>query len=335
MSQYGRVAGRRNAGGETRFKARAGALTLFYLCSPMDREVLLALLAEATTGAAVIEEELELPSEKAQIDSVFGDRYMIEPADPDLRPDEVDENTPMQPTPAGREVPFVAATLQRWLRRGPSGPIPLDDEAAGVVVPLITGWCSMATHVLAAGPLSAEEAREALQVLPLDLVEALVETMEEAGHVEALAAPDGDGAPRWAVTDWLRMGVAPLAAAARMELRHPPGDTAPISALDVEAAFKLALPLLRLPRRLGGTCALTVELDDGVLGSPSSVTARVEGRRVVSVAAGREEDVDAWAAGPAGAWLDAVIDRDTSGIETSGDERLAGSLLKALNRKLF
>jgi len=33
--------------------------------------------------------------------------------------------------------------------------------------------------------------------------------------------------------------------------------------------------------------------------------------------------------------LDAVIDRDTSGIETGGDPRLAGAVLKALNRKLF
>jgi hypothetical protein len=317
------------------FRARAGALTLFYLCSPLDREMLLALLAEATTGAEVIEEELKLPSAAAQIDSVFADRYLVEPADPDLDPDEVDENTLMQPTPAGREVPFVATTLQRWLRRCPSGPMLLDDESAGVVLPLITGWGAMVTHALAAEPLTAEEACEALQVLPLDLVEGLIETMEEAGHVEALPASGEDGSPRYAATDWLRMGVAPLAAAARMELRHPLGDTAPISALDVEAAFRLTLPLLKLPRGLDGACALTVELDEGVLGSPISVTARIEGRRVVSVVAGRDESADAWAAGASGAWLDAVIDRDTSGIETGGDPRLAGAVLKALNRKLF
>lgn len=329
------AAGEASGEGKVGFRARAGALTLFYICSPVDRETLLTLLAEATTGAQAMEEEIELPSEKAQIDSVLADRYMVEPADPDLDPDDVDENTPMQPTPAGREIPFVAATLQRWLRRCPSGPIRLDDDSAGVVLPLITGWGSSVTHTLAGGPLSAEEACEALQVMPLDLVEALIETMEEAGHVEALPAVDGDGGPYYAVTDWLRMGIAPLTAAARMEHRHPPGDTAPISALDVEAAFKLTLPLLRLPRGLSGACALTVELDEGVLGSPISVTARIEGRRVVSVAAGREENADAWAAGAAGAWLDAVIDRDTSGIETGGDPRLAGAVLKALNRKLF
>jgi hypothetical protein len=329
------VAGEASGDGKVGFRARAGALTLFYLCSPLDREMLLALFAEATTGARVTDGSIALPSEKAQIDSVFADRYLIEPADPNLDPDDVDAHTPMQPTPAGREVPFVATTLQRWLRRCPSGPMLLDDDAAGAVLPLITGWGSAVTHTLAGGPLSTAEACEALQVLPLDLVEALIEGLEEAGQVEALPATGDDGDPCYAVTDWLRMGIAPLAAAARMEQRHPPGDTAPISTLDVEAAFKLTLPLLKLPRGLDGACALTVELEEGVLGSPSSVTARIEERRVVSVAAEREEDADAWATGPAAAWLDAVIDRDTSGIETGGDPRLAGAMLKALNRKLF
>ncbi len=329
------AAGEASGDGKVGFKARAGALTLFYVCSPLDRETLLTLLAEATTGAQVMEEEIELPSEKAQIDSVFADRYMIEPADPNLGPDEVDENTLMQPTPAGREVPFVAATLQRWLRRCPSGPIPLNDDAAGVVLPLITGWCSSVTHTLAGGPLSAEEACEALQVLPLDLVEALIETMGEAGHVEALPAVDGDGGPYYAVTDWLRMGIAPLAASARMELRHPHGDTAPIAAADVVAALQLTLPLLRTSRGLSGACALSVELDEGVLGSPAGVTARIEQRRVVACEPGTDPQADAWVAGSTAAWLDAVIDRDTGRLETGGDERLAGALLKGLHKKLF
>jgi len=45
-----------------------------------------------------------------------------------------------------------------------------------------------------------------------------------------------------------------------MEMRFPPGDTAPIAALDVEAAFQLTLPLLKLPRRFRGACSLAVEL---------------------------------------------------------------------------
>lgn len=117
---------------------RARALTLFYLCSPLDRETLLALLAEATTGARVMERELELPSEWEQIQSVFNDTYLLEPADPSLSPHEVDDDTMRKATPAGREVPFVAATLQRWLLKRPSGPMPLDDAAAEVVLPLIT-----------------------------------------------------------------------------------------------------------------------------------------------------------------------------------------------------
>lgn len=101
--------------GEGGFKARAGALTLFYLASPMDRGTLLKLLAEATTGAQVVE---------------------------------------------------------------------------------------MVTHALAAGPLTAVETQEAIQVLDLETVEARLEAMEEAGQLETLPGPDGE--PRYAVTEWLR-----------------------------------------------------------------------------------------------------------------------------------
>ena len=120
-----------------------------------------------------------------------------------------------------------------------------------------------------------------------------------------------------------------------MELRHPREDTAPIAAADVVAALRLALPLLRMSRGLSGACALSVELDEGVLGSPAAVTARIEQRRVVACEPGADPQAAAWVAGSTAAWLDAVIERDTGQIETGGDKRLAGALLKGLHKKLF
>lgn len=320
-------------GGEGTFKARAGALTLFYLSSPLNRGVLLAMLAEATTGAEVLD-EIELPTEAAAIADVFSDSYLVEPADPNLGPGSpVDEDTPMQPTPAGREVPFVGATLRRWLAECPAGPVGLSGEAGPVVAPLLTGWCSTVVHELAAGPRTASEIHAVIQTLDLDTIEARIESMEEAGHLEAVAGEQGE--PRYAVTDWLRAGIAPLAAAARMELRHPPGDTAPIAARDVEAAFLLTLPLLELPRELSGTCSLAVDLDEGVIGSPTGVTVRIEEGRVASCETRLAQDVDAWAAAPASAWLDAVIDGDTRQIRSSGRHRIATALLRALHERLF
>jgi DNA-binding HxlR family transcriptional regulator len=320
------------AGADGGFRARAGTLTLFYLCSPLDHATLLALLAEAATGIPVVD-EIELPNEKAQIDNVFADRYLVEPADPDLDPDDVDENTPMQPTPAGREVPFVGAIVQRWLHECPSGPFEMDDEAGEVLAPLITGWGSTVTHALAAGPLTAAQTREAVGVLPLKIVEERLEMMEEAGQVEAV--PGDNGEVRYAVTDWLRASIAPLAAAARMEHRFPPGDTAPISARDVEAAFQLSLPLVELPGEMSGTVSLAVDLDEGVLGSPAGVTVRVEEGRIASCETGLESEVDAWAAAPAPDWLDTVIEPGVVEVRSGGDTELARALLDGLHEALF
>jgi hypothetical protein len=317
------------------FNARAGALTLFYLASPMDRGTLLTLLAEATTGAEVLD-ELEAPdvNDLDTIVALFNDPYMLEPADPDHPPGApIGPDTMMQPTPAGREMHFVGIVLERWLASCPEGPVELGPDSGPVLAPLLTGWCSMVTHALAAGPLTAAETQEAIQVLDLDTVEARIEAMEEAGQLTALPGPDGE--PRYAVTGWLRAGIAPLAAAARVELRHPPGDTAAIAALDVEAAFLLTLPLLRLPVELSGSCSMAVELDEGVAGSPAGVTARVENGLVVSCERRLDEDADAWATGSAGDWLDTLIEAGAKRVRSGGERALARRLLYELHKALF
>jgi hypothetical protein len=230
-------------------------------------------------------------------------------------------------------VPFVGATLQRWLSECPDGPVELGEEAGPVLAPLLTGWCSMVTHALAAAPLTAEETYEVVQVLERDVIEARIEAMEEAGHLEAVSGQDGE--TRYAATEWLRTGIAPLAVAARMEHRYPPGDTAPIAARDVEAAFHLSLPLIELPEELSGTCSLAVDLDEGVPGSPAGVTVRVEEGRVASCETGIELEVDAWAAASAPNWLDTVIEPGVVHVRTGGNRDLAHRLLDELHEALF
>jgi hypothetical protein len=321
--------------GEGAFKARAGALTLLYLVSPMQRSLLRALLAEAATGAELVDSlEVPQPDDPAYLE-IITDPYLVEPADPDREPSEpVGPDTMLRPTPAGREVPFVSDVLQRWLARRPAGPLELGPDAGPVLWPLISGWASTVTHVFAAGPLTAEEACEAIQVLDLDTVEVRIASLTEAGQLEALPV-GADEEERFAVTDWLRLGIAPLAAAARLELRHPPGDTAPIAAFDVEAAFLLTLPLLELPAELSGSCSLAVELDEGVAGSPAAVTAQIEGGRVVSCEVGFDEHADAWASASAAQWLDTVIEADIKLVRCGGDRALAAPVLYALHRALF
>jgi hypothetical protein len=155
--------------------------------------------------------------------------------------------------------------------------------------------------------------------------------MQDAGQVEA--CPDeGEGAV-YAVTDWLRAGIAPLAVAARLERRDPKEGMAPLESLDVEAGFLLTLPLLELPRELSGTCRLGVNLEDGE--GLAGVTVRIEEGRIASCAMGLDGEADAWAVAFAGDWLDTVIEPDAKRVRTGGDRWLARALLDALHGTLF
>jgi hypothetical protein len=320
--------------GEGDFKARAGALTLIYLASPMKRSILLALLAEATTGVDLMD-GIELPDPNDPVDlEVIADPYLVEPTDPDLGPDDpIGWDTTLRASPAGVELLFVGFALERWLNSCPAGALMLGPEAGPALSALLGGWCSTVMHALAARPRTVAEATEAVGTLGYDHVEDCIDEMENAGQVELL--PGHGGEERFAVTEWLRMAIAPLGAAARMEYRHPPGDTAPIAALDVEAAFQLSLPLLELPKELSGSCSLAVDLEEGVIPSPAGVTARVEKGRVVSCEAGLDEEADALASAPAADWLDTVIDPDAKLVSSSGERQLARRLLYELHETLF
>jgi hypothetical protein len=322
--------------GEGAFRARAGALTLLYLAIPMERRTLLAMLAEAATGANVIDEtDVPDPDDPLPLE-IIADPYLVEPADPDVDPDAIDENTMLRPSQAGRELLFVSSILERWLRSCPDGPLELGPDAAPALSALLNSWSSTVIHTLAASPLTAEETTETIAILDQDTIEERIQELLDAGLIDALETEEeDDDDERFGVTEWLRTAIAPLAAAARQELRHPLEDTAPISALDVQAAFLLTLPLIDLPPQLSGTCSLAVDLEDGVAESPTGVTVQIDNGRLVACDVGLEESVDGWASAPASAWLDTVIDKDTSQVRSGGNQMLAGALLHGLHERLF
>jgi hypothetical protein len=319
--------------GEGAFRARAGALTLLYLAIPMQRSLLLAMLAEAATGASVVDDaDVPDPDDPVPLE-IIADPYLVEPADPDIDPAAIDENTLLRPSPAGRDLLFVSEVLERWLRECPAGPLALGPDAAPALSALLNGWSSSVVHALAARPATIDEIDEEVGVLDRETVAERVEELLDSALVVALGE-EGDG-ERYGATEWLRLAIAPLAAAARQELRHPLEDTAPIAALDVQAAFLLTLPLVELPEELSGSCSLVVELDEGVAGSPTGVAALVEQGRLVSCEVRLDDDADAWAAAPASTWLDTVIELDTQMVRVGGNSRLAAGLFHGLHGALF
>jgi hypothetical protein len=104
--------------------------------------------------------------------------------------------------------------------------------------------------------------------------------------------------------------------------------------LDVETAFLLSLPLVRLSRSVNGECRLAVEVPSTSDGLTSVLVRAVDGTLEVD-GDGVPGDAAAWATGSVAAWFAAVIDADPANLELGGDVGFARALLDALRLTLF
>jgi DNA-binding transcriptional ArsR family regulator len=233
----------------------------------------------------------------------------------------------------GREALFVAFTVERWLQNAPHEPVAFDSpEAEGTVAALAEGWSATVVHMLAREPMTLSELEAAIEGLDRRAVSRHLEAMQGTRQIEAFAE---GGEAIYALTDWARAGIAPLIASARLERRNPMEGMAPIDALDVDAGFRLSLPLLALPKELSGLCRLGLNLDEDERSAMTGVTALIEEGRVVSCRDGLNAGANAWAAGTAADWLDTVIEPEAKRVRTGGDRWLSAALLGNLHKTLF
>jgi len=243
-------------------------------------------------------------------------------------------------SPAGEELLFVADTLDRWLAAAPNGPLtPDSEEAKGAIKALAGGWGSTLMRVLAAQPYSLAELDSMIPEVAYPSLERRLAKMRATRQVTPAPGP-GRGTP-YAVTDWLRRSIAPLCAAGRCELRHMRGIAVPISSIEVEAAFLLALPLAPLPPALHGNCMLAVHTGKGDPASDprrglSGVIVEVQRGKIVCCAAQVDERPRSWALGTPESWLEAVIEGDLEGLRFGGTRpRLPAALVHGLHLALF
>jgi hypothetical protein len=293
------------------FRPRAGALSIVFLYDKDDPEEMVAGLAEIATG-------VRIPP--------------APPEEPEEDEGELDPDATVGITPAGVEWLNLMGIFTSWLRQCPAGAMNFERVAYPSIDALLGGWASAATHAFAAEPLTIPEACERVGILPLEAIAERVGAMEEQGLLEAL--PRG-AEPRYAPSDWMRRAVAPIVAAMRMDLRHPRAPVAPIAVADVEAVFRLALPLLRLPADAEGSCALAMQLEPEVSEDPVGVTVQVEEGRVASLELGIDAGAGALASAAAPDWLETLIEIGVDRVETSGEGPLAGLLVEGLHETLF
>ena len=233
-------------------------------------------------------------------------------------------------TPAGHALLGVGALLQDWLSAAPGSPILLGSAAAkSAIRALVEGWSTNIVRAVATRPLALTELDQLIPKVNYPSLERRLGAMRLASLVEPQPG-NGRGTP-YAVSTWLREAVVPLAAAAAWEWKYLREVARPIGRLDVEAAFLLAIPLMKLPSDLTGRCRLAVELKSGPSPSFAGVLVCIEEGEVVSCSSHLDGEAKGWAAGSPIAWLRQMGDHPRTQLERGGDARLAGAVVDALH----
>jgi len=242
-------------------------------------------------------------------------------------------------TPAGMGVLAVAELVEAWLARAPQGPIPLGSEPAkGAIRSLVGGWGSTILRALAAEPCSLTELDSAIPDLSYPALERRLSGMRAARQVEARPSAVGTAKP-YAVTEWTRQAVGPLVAAGRCECQHFSEDAEPLTSVDVEAAFLLAVPLVEAESSHTGSCLFAVDTDDQEEDEPSNrlagVHVEVENGYVASCISKIEQNPQAWALGAVESWVEAILDGRIESLRLGGhDQDFVQGLIEGLHGAL-
>jgi hypothetical protein len=327
-------------------------LTLMFVGGSLSREGLLALLERSLQGGLLgpvdpdlleeayrpedyeelEEDELEEEDEDyEEEDEDTGD--LLEVLPPVLRQSQgqIGPHTRMQTSSKGEEFLFVAHSMERWLGNRPEGPLELGSEAGDPLSALVCCWSATVTHALAPEALTLAELDRAVGILDAETVEEHLEAMLRCGLARALP---GSGETRYALSDWGREGISPIVAAVRYECHYPEADVLAPDVFDAEAAFAMALPLVRLAPELRGACRLGVRItgEETLL---AGATVEVDRGAVLTSSPLLDQDPDTWATGTPLEWCETVVDPATAKLAAGGDEALTGALVEALHEALF
>lgn len=237
-------------------------------------------------------------------------------------------------TECGLELLEVAGLLAIWLAIAPEGRIELGSaEAKHAIKALAHGWSSSIVRALAARPLSLTELDSIISSLTYPSLERRLLAMRQLGLLDAVSG--GGRSTPYALTDWLRRAIVPLAAAARWEHRHFPEEAVPPTSQDIEAAFLMSLPLMSLPKELSGSCRVAVRRVHRATSNLTGALVEVRNGVLRSCTTRLEGAPSSWAVGSTTAWFAAVTSGDPQLLELGGDPRLAAEVVEQMHGALF
>jgi DNA-binding HxlR family transcriptional regulator len=310
---------------------RAGGRTLTLLGNPRNF-LILKSLAEGTKGQRDLRRDAGSPAQS----TLRGHLEALEKVGviEKRRRDSFPGTLEYDLTDPGRELLTVAMSLTRWLGTAPRHPIELgSDPAKAAIKGLVEGWSATVLTTLATEPLSLTELDKRIAAVSYPTLERCLDTMRLAEQLD-VGARSPKGTP-YAITDWLRRGLGPLALGARWEHRHQPDGVDPIEKSDIDGALLLGGPLFKLSGEVSGVCQLAVKIPDGKKQRRSLGFVEVQSGKVAFRAAYPQVKPDAWASGTMDTWFATVIDADTSGLRMSGDRDLAEAVVEGVHKALF
>jgi len=310
---------------------RIGAQTLTLLGSPRIF-LILRSLAEGTKGQRELRRDAGAPAQS----TLRGHLRTLEESGivARRRLDSFPGTLEYDLTEAGRELIVVAACLERWLSEAPREGFELgSDPARAAIKGLVDGWSAAVLTALADGPLSLTELDKRISAISYPTLERCLETMRLAEQLD-VGARSSRGTP-YALTDWLRRGLTPLALAARWEHRHRPDGVESICQGDIDDAILLGGPLFKLEGRLSGVCQLAVRIPAGKKHRRALGFLEVRDGRMTFASSLPEAEPDVLASGTVDSWFSTLIDADTTGLRLDGDRKLAGAVLASFHEALF
>lgn len=305
---------------------RSGERTLGLLSTPLNLSVLRAL-SDQPMRLADLRQATGLPAQTTLRGHLGGLEEIGAVAKrPTQRMPYAVEN---ELTPMGEELLRVADALETWLQRAPKSPISLESGGAkGVVKAFVDGWGSSMVRSLATRPMSLTELDREIAELSYPALERRLSSMRMAGLIEAQPSK-GNGTP-YALTEWARRGVRPLAAAVHCERTHMGRGAPPITETDIEGAFLLATPLVDLSDGSSGSCQLEVQASRGRR-PQSGIRVEVEAGKVVACECGLNEDRPSYASGTTTKWFAAIKDGALDELHFGGGRQFAESFVQAMH----
>lgn len=305
---------------------RTGAQALALLASPLNVEILKAL-KEGPRNLLDLRQAVGSPPQSTMrvYTRTLADIGLVERR----RRNEFPATAEYTSTPAGDGLLDVADVLEAWLQTAPDGPLTIGSVAAkSATKALIGGWSSNIVRAVAARSLTLTELNVLIPKISYPSLERRLGAMRLANLVEAQLG-DGRGVP-YLATEWLRRSVLPLVAAIAWEQRHLPEPEAKVGTLDAEAAFLLAVPLIKLEPETSGRCRLSVEIRGGTEPVFAGVILGVEEGDIASCTVRLKGEVDASASGTPGAWIRQVAGASEPQLEMSGDFALSRAVIGAI-----